>query len=226
MIRAMARGVSRSVLLALGCGWLGAGTQPDDMSAEAHRREAKEHFREKAEHRERYDPEARDVYSPPWYGVYPYGYRYGYRDNDFYWDIGEYNPTAIHLRHAAEHERRAREHFEATRGWSSRCWTPATSTSCADRRGCSGCRRWSERQPDGARGRGASARTTGSSESATRFDEVTATRLTEGGCSTVSPPRRWPAWPSAGAPPAGPPTSGYSKFSSARASGRGGRTPT
>ena len=116
MIGAMARGVSRSgLLLALGCGWLGAGTQPDDMSAEAHRREAKEHFREKAEHRERYDPEARDVYSPPWYGVYPYGYRYGYRDNDFYWGTGEYNPTAIHLRQAAEHERHAREHLEAAR---------------------------------------------------------------------------------------------------------------
>ena len=112
MIGAMARGVSRSgLLLALGCGWLGAGTQPDDMSAEAHRREAKEHFREKAEHRERYDPEARDVPVGRWYGAPPYGYR----DNDFYWGTGEYNPTAIHLRQAAEHERHAREHLEAAR---------------------------------------------------------------------------------------------------------------
>jgi len=128
VIAATARGaLIVGLLVATACGWLSAGTPPDDRSAEAHRREAAKHSGEAAEHLEGYDPEARGVPCRRWYGratstrrtggrgAYPQRYRYPYCVSDFYWATGEYNPTAIHLTHAADHERRAREHLEAAR---------------------------------------------------------------------------------------------------------------
>ena len=114
------------LLVATACGWLSAGTAPGDMSAEAHRREAAKHSEEAAEDRERYDPGAHAVPCRGWYGrststrrtgsgAYARAYRRPYCVSDFYWAAGEYNPTAIHLTHAADNERRASEHLEAAR---------------------------------------------------------------------------------------------------------------
>ena len=126
MIAATARRASIvGLLVATACGWLSAGAPTDNLSAEAHRREAAKHSGEGAEHREGYDPEARDLPCRRWYGratstrrtgaFGTSGHRYPYCVSDFYWATGEYNPTATHLTHAAEHEQRAREHLEAAR---------------------------------------------------------------------------------------------------------------
>ena len=128
MIAATARGASIvGLLVVTACGWLGAGAAPGATSAEAHRREAAKHSGEAAEHREQYDPEARAVPCRGWYGratstrrtggkgAYPGGDGHPYCLSDFYWATREYNPTAMHLTHAADHEQRTREHLEAAR---------------------------------------------------------------------------------------------------------------
>jgi len=104
------------LVLVLGCTWLRPGTRPDDMSAEAHRREAEEHARWEAEHERGYDPEARVRYgapAPP--GVVLPRPRYGYRDTDLYFDVREYNPTQVHRDRAKGHGKLAREHEHAAR---------------------------------------------------------------------------------------------------------------
>jgi hypothetical protein len=113
--------VSRTVwtaglVLALGCSWLRPGTRPDDMSAQAHRREAEEHARWEAEHQRAYHPEARSrAGASPEFGPHPQRSRFGYRYSDLYWDVREYNPTQVHRDRAKRHSDLAREHAKAAR---------------------------------------------------------------------------------------------------------------
>ena len=107
---------SAALATALGCSWLGPGTRPDDMSAEAHRREAEGHARWEAEHMRGYDPEARVRHgtpAPP--GVVLPRPRYDYRDTDLYFEVREYNPTEVHRDRAKGHGKLAREHEHAAR---------------------------------------------------------------------------------------------------------------
>lgn len=88
------------LVLALGCVEANPGTQPDAMSAEAHRQEAAEHEREGSEHEREYDARAQS----------PYDERLRHPQ-----EFESYNPTAVYLRLAREHRRHAREHLEAAR---------------------------------------------------------------------------------------------------------------
>jgi len=108
--------VTAGLVLALGCSWFRPGTRPDDMSAEAHRREAEEHARWEAEHQRAYDPEARaSVGGSPEYSPYSRRSRFGYRYSDLYWDVREYNPTQVQRDRAKRHGDLAREHAKAAR---------------------------------------------------------------------------------------------------------------
>ena len=100
-----------ALVFGMGCGALGRSTQPDAMSAEAHRSDAAEHGGAARESREQYDPDAKMPVGD-WY-AYPYSRGYLYRDS--YWSRRQYNPTEHHLTNAREHERHMREHLEAAR---------------------------------------------------------------------------------------------------------------
>ncbi len=92
--------VAASLLMTACRGGPGASTDADAMSAEAHRRESAEHHREHLEHRRRYES----------------GTRRGYDDSDRYpQELEGYNPTAVYLRLARQHEVHAREHLAAAR---------------------------------------------------------------------------------------------------------------
>ena len=88
------------LVLAFGCSGGGPGTEPDAMSAEAHRQKAVEEAREGQAHQQRYDSWARGSHE---------GQR---RDPD---QLEPYNPAAVQRRLAREHEKHAREHLEAAR---------------------------------------------------------------------------------------------------------------
>ncbi len=81
--------------LLIGC----AHTRPDDLSAEAHRRESLEHRRVALEEASRYDPDAHAV----GFGEGPGGDR----------TLVAYNPTQRHLKSAEEHRAHAEAHARA-----------------------------------------------------------------------------------------------------------------
>lgn len=100
--------LSSAALFATGCATTrSAGSRPDDMSAVKHRAVAAKHQREAKRHENRYDPNAE---STRVHGPYGGGAAAG--------DVGEvlettYNPTKVHLGHAAEHREHARQHAAA-----------------------------------------------------------------------------------------------------------------
>ncbi len=88
------------LLLEIGCGGVGPGTEPDAMSAEAHREEASEEAGDARAHERRYEAWARRS-------------RGGHRRDPQ--QLEPYNPAAVYRRLARQHHRQAREHLEAAR---------------------------------------------------------------------------------------------------------------
>ena len=92
-----------------------------DASAEAHRREAEAHAATAREHKERYDPRGGAPDYRTYHGMEPntptYGTWDGYDDleDDFYWDMQQYNPSAVHLLRSEDHRRQEREHLAAAK---------------------------------------------------------------------------------------------------------------
>ena len=105
------------IFLLSACALFEAGTAPDDMSAEEHRRESDEHAEKAREHTSRYDPSTRierDAGRLSDSGRWRQDY--DYRDTeDHYWGGDSYNPSSRHLADARKHEALAAEHLESAR---------------------------------------------------------------------------------------------------------------
>lgn len=91
-----------SMLVVIGCRGETSGARPDDMSAEAHRRQASTHGDESRRHQRQYDPGAVRLSSGR-----------GRVAGESYFGTDVYNPTEVHRRHAAEHRQHAGDHQSA-----------------------------------------------------------------------------------------------------------------
>lgn len=90
------------VLSTVACSSQAPGTEPDDMSIEEHRQEARKHEKMSEEHRDQYDPGAVGVrHDAP-----------GAAFSDVY-TTEVYNPTKHHSQTAQKHERHADQHEDA-----------------------------------------------------------------------------------------------------------------
>ncbi len=93
-----------TVGLALGFGCGGSGTRPEDMSAEAHRREAQKHQTQSFAHADQDDLDATRL-NPSGGAASPNA------ELDF--GVTDYNPTAIHRAEAELHQQHAEDHRRA-----------------------------------------------------------------------------------------------------------------
>ena len=96
-----------SLLLASCASQKAAGTEPDDMSVEEHQAAAAEEEEKAQDHREKYDPNAKEQKTridpsgdPSQVGQY---------------ETTTYNPTKSHLEEAKKHERHAEQHEKAAK---------------------------------------------------------------------------------------------------------------